>query len=982
MILRFRPSLLLKRRVRSILALLLYVLAACALVALAAEDIGAYCYRMRGVESGMSAIVSSPKEPGYGVNIALERYRREEDLRCALRLARLAGLTAVRLQIPWSEVEPSEGEYHWALWDASLPVIHDEGFYLVTVLNTSPLWARPAWEAQNPYSPPADMSDLVEFAALVAERYGGHIGAYQIWDQPNISPHWGSGPIDPAGYVDMLAQVSAAIRGADPDATIIAGSLAPNTETGGRNMSDVLFLREIYRLEASPYFDVLGAKPYGFWSGPYDRRVDPDVLNLSRTILLREQMSRAGDSDKPIWAMEGGWAALPADWRGAFPAQGSDTPIVQAARLGDAIERIEREWPWMGLVCLPTLQPNVPPDDPSWGFALLDPEGKPTALYRTLQERLMGKCVIYPGFTTDLERYLDKAGGSDQYRLSFWGSDIDLAVEAGVETGQISILVDAMHTWEAISLEADEPGIIRVTLGTFLSLEEHSIRLSGTPSELSAIRGLWVGRRQIPWMLVLRLVVAAILTGWCLVSGYRQAKDLPWASWWRRAGHLWARVPATWQIASLAACFVGIVVLPWTIGRLAFLFAYAVVAALTPDGALMIAVACIPLAPVTVSLGSGRFSLTEISVLVSAAACVWDGLLTGRYSRHRWRARIARLQISDVLVLALVLLASVTSFHAAYRREALREFRVVVLESAILYALVRSRGRRREQAMRLVDVLFLSGLAVTLYGLARYPSASGVIEAEGVRRARAFYGSPNNLALYLERILPLGVCVALAPFNGLRRWLYGVGAATMLLLTTLTYSRGALFLGVPAALLIIGLSRGGRVRRTVLGLLLVGLALVIPLMGVERLVSLLDTSQGTTFLRLNLWSATVDMIGDHPWLGVGLDNFLYYYGDYVREGAEIDRWLSHPHDLFLDFWARLGIGGLLVLVGLLLALVRNAWSANRPSQGQVGVIAVGLMAGMAAAIAHGLIDNFYFVPELACWFMFAQAWLVNASARS
>ena len=88
-------------------------------------------------------------------------------------------------------------------------------------------------------------------------------------------------------------------------------------------------------------------------------------------------------------------------------------------------------------------------------------------------------------------------------------------------------------------------------------------------------------------------------------------------------------------------------------------------------------------------------------------------------------------------------------------------------------------------------------------------------------------------------------------------------------------------------------------------------ACLVPLLQTERFASLLNLQGGTSFLRLRLWEASWAMVKDHPWTGVGLDNFLYYYGDYILPGAEIERWLSHPHNIVLDLLVRTGLPGLL-----------------------------------------------------------------------
>jgi O-antigen ligase len=313
---------------------------------------------------------------------------------------------------------------------------------------------------------------------------------------------------------------------------------------------------------------------------------------------------------------------------------------------------------------------------------------------------------------------------------------------------------------------------------------------------------------------------------------------------------------------------------------------------------------------------------------------------------------------------------------AEYRRVAFRELRVIVAESALLYLLIRTARGKQHTLLRLVDVLWLSGVGVALYALARHPFAEGVIEAEAVRRARAFYGSPNNLALYLERLLPLGLAVAVWGQGRARRWVYGLGALLIALALFLTYSRGALFLGVPAMLLTLAWVRGGRTRWIVPVALVAVLLVLVLWVGPMRLSSLLDPSQGTTFLRLSLWQAAWEMGKDHPWLGVGLDNFLYYYGDYIRPGAEVDRWLSHPHNLVLDFWLRLGIGGVALILAMLARFARKAFATYRAlPEGDLRAMTMGLMAGMTACVAHGLIDSSFFVVELAFWFMLALSWV-------
>ena len=112
----------------------------------------------------------------------------------------------------------------------------------VVVLNGAPAWARAEADAGNPQAPPHERADFGAFAAAVAQRYGDRLRYYQVWHEPNIAPHWGAADVDPAGYLGLLREAAVQIRAADPDAQIVLAALAPTTESGGANLSDITFL--------------------------------------------------------------------------------------------------------------------------------------------------------------------------------------------------------------------------------------------------------------------------------------------------------------------------------------------------------------------------------------------------------------------------------------------------------------------------------------------------------------------------------------------------------------------------------------------------------------------------------------------------------------------------------------------------------------------------------------------------------------------
>jgi O-antigen ligase len=379
---------------------------------------------------------------------------------------------------------------------------------------------------------------------------------------------------------------------------------------------------------------------------------------------------------------------------------------------------------------------------------------------------------------------------------------------------------------------------------------------------------------------------------------------------------------------------------------------------------------------------SRAFSLIDIGILGGIAVLIGHGLLAKR-TKDSDATTTSAASLNDqyswwmTLILALIVSwALLAALQATHTDLALREWRTVFLTGGLFALLLIGSLHLSPQPaadQRLLLGAWLAGaLVIALTGLWQYASNEMLINAEGVQRVRAFYGSPNNLALYLERAL--APVVALALF-GEQRYLRWLAAGVALLLggaLLLTFSKGALLLGLPAMLFVLwlgGLSllrQRGQSHRllwaiAVIGLL-VGLALT-PFLGTERFQRLLDFQGGTGFVRLQLWRSAWQIALDHPLFGVGPDNFLYAYRSlYLLPAAWQEPNLNHPHNWPLDWWTRLGLPGLLLALLWFGALLWRHWRGLRT--GRQPVLHLGLLAAVVAALAHGLIDASYALPDL------------------
>ncbi len=372
-------------------------------------------------------------------------------------------------------------------------------------------------------------------------------------------------------------------------------------------------------------------------------------------------------------------------------------------------------------------------------------------------------------------------------------------------------------------------------------------------------------------------------------------------------------------------------------------------------------------------LGGRAFAMAEILVLLCLLS--WAvrniGLLCAPI--RALSTLLSRLRWLDWAVVGLVLVALASTGMAEFRHVALRELRVVILEPALFYGLLRAARLEERRVWLVVDGFVLGALVVAVVGLVQYGLGVNLITAEGgFRRLRSVYGSPNNAALYLGRALPPLIAVALFGASRTRRFAYGAAALPVGAAMLLSFSKGALLLGAPLSLLALGVLAGGRWLRLSLGAVAAAAVAAVPLLRTPRFASLLDTRSGTTFFRLQLWRSSWAMWRDHPWLGVGPDNFLYQYrGRYILPAAWQEPDLSHPHNILLDYGCRLGVYGLVAGAGLQAAFWRAALPLRRLPDRDRRALALGLMGGMVNLLAHGLVDASYFVNDLAFAFFLA-----------
>ncbi len=303
------------------------------------------------------------------------------------------------------------------------------------------------------------------------------------------------------------------------------------------------------------------------------------------------------------------------------------------------------------------------------------------------------------------------------------------------------------------------------------------------------------------------------------------------------------------------------------------------------------------------------------------------------------------------------------------------------LELGAVMWLVREEARVPRRRNAIIALVLLAGLVQAGIGIWQFAFRhTGPEEFLILGRFYRAYGSfeqPNPFAGFMGLLLPVALGLALA---GGKRWgraiLFLLAAAALGVALIMSWSRGA-WLGSLAALATMVVFAP---RRRLVGLVLLFAAIalgaiawgagLLPESLVARLSGFSEYTQvydvrgvGITEAnfavldRLAHWGAAVDMLRDHPWLGVGLGNYEPVYPAYAR--LNWPNALGHAHNIYLNFAAETGLIGLaayLVFWALVIALtLRNLGRAQGLGRGLV----LGLLGAWVHLSVHNLVDNLY-----------------------
>lgn len=288
------------------------------------------------------------------------------------------------------------------------------------------------------------------------------------------------------------------------------------------------------------------------------------------------------------------------------------------------------------------------------------------------------------------------------------------------------------------------------------------------------------------------------------------------------------------------------------------------------------------------------------------------------------------------------------------------------------------------------------------------------------------YGNPNFMSSFLSAVLPVAMMnmwyyFSIQNFKGkdstgrlpVRKKAYGYAIASAIILLCILISRTkGVWLGVIISIVlllsfIVYIHKKGKAASANKALLkkylfafgIILAALIIAAAGITFMLpvesnpiiaelSPITRSHLTIKGRELMWGTTLNMIKDHPLIGLGVNtfrlNYQHYQGAFLKENPEYIPYLGSaesPHNQYLEIASEQGIIGLLLFLWINMVFFKAGINIIRSeSVLKEKAVTIGMLAGIAATLVHALVEfPLNLVPNAMLYWLYLGIVMVIAN---
>lgn len=262
------------------------------------------------------------------------------------------------------------------------------------------------------------------------------------------------------------------------------------------------------------------------------------------------------------------------------------------------------------------------------------------------------------------------------------------------------------------------------------------------------------------------------------------------------------------------------------------------------------------------------------------------------------------------------------------------------------------------------------------------------------------FGNPNFMSSFLAAVFPLILVNLWRSFNDTKKKTLYAASALVILFCILISRTKAAWLGVIISTILLlifvikinikgkafkkYLKASGIIFLAVIAII-TGISLILPAESnpIFAELSSLTLSNITFKGRELMWLTTFNMIKEHPIIGVGVNTFRLNYQNYqagfLNKQPEYIPYLGSaesPHNQFLEITAEQGSIGVLLFLWINIVFFKSCMGLINQTPADEAhlrekMIVIGIMAGVAAILIHGLVEfPLNLVPNAMLYWMY------------
>lgn len=362
-------------------------------------------------QEGTNTLPPFPRDAfGYGIQVQGSA-NSGADPAATIASAQKLGMTWIKQQVRWADIEPGPGQFNWAWIDGVINDANKAGLYVMLSVVTAPEWTR-AGSGGGTHGPPDDYEEYGSFVGQLVDRYRGKIQAIEVWNEQNLDREWQSPRGLNANHYVTLAQVaSREIKSRDPNVIVISGALSPTggwVEPDGRvtAVDDFAYFQAMIDGGLLNSVDCVGAHhnginlppdyiwdegyndPSATFRGPFDN--PHHSWSFKSTLQGYYSMMQLAGSPLKLCVTEFGWATSEG-FGGAPPGFefANDNTLEEQAAWDTQAFQLQRDWGTTWIAYLWNLNyANLSrdPQDPNAPYSIVDFDGIPRPAYGALEQ--------------------------------------------------------------------------------------------------------------------------------------------------------------------------------------------------------------------------------------------------------------------------------------------------------------------------------------------------------------------------------------------------------------------------------------------------------------------------------------------------------------------------------------------------------------------------------------------------------------------